>query len=42
MISWFKIVANLPKDKKGRLSFSVFLNFINWLEDANTDSKLKG
>lgn len=31
----------MPKDKKGRLSFIVFLNFINWLEDANIDNKLK-
>lgn len=31
----------MPKDKKGRLSFIVFLNFINWLEDANLDNKLK-
>lgn len=35
------IVSNLPKDKKGRLSFHVFLNFMKWLEEADTENKLK-
>lgn len=35
------IISNLPKDKKGRLSFSVWLNFNRWLEEADTTSKLK-
>lgn len=35
------IISNLPKDKKGRLSFSVWLNFNRWLEEADTSSKLK-
>lgn len=35
------IISNLPKDDLGRLSFAVFLNFLQWLETAEVREKLK-
>ena len=40
-IKFLKIIANLPKEKDGSLSFLVFLKFIHWMDTADVENKLK-
>jgi hypothetical protein len=36
-----KILDYLPKEKDGSLSFIVFLKFLQWIESADDDEKIK-
>lgn len=36
-----KIIANLPKERDGSVSFLVFLKFVQWTEQASDEEKLK-
>ena len=36
------ILGNLPKERDGSLSFVVYLRLMQWAENSDIDSKLKG